>query len=60
MYPELFPYKVCTQNTFLILYVKVKLVEMENTTNEEMERNPAYISIEISQIEDKPTYVNLS
>ena len=24
-----------------------------------MERNPAYIPIEMSQIEDKPTYVNL-
>ena len=60
MYPELFPYMVCTQNAFLILYVKVEPVEMENTTNEEMERNPAYIPIEISQIEDKPTYVNLN
>ena len=25
----------------------------------EMENNPAYVPVEMSQIEDKPTYVNL-
>ena len=27
--------------------------------NVEIERNPAYVPIEMNQIEDKPTYVNL-
>ena len=32
---------------------------IEGISDEEMEKNPAYIPIEMNQIEDKPTYVNL-
>ena len=41
-----------------LLYV-CKSVTNEGAIKGEMERNPAYIPIEMSQIEDKPTYVNL-
>ena len=41
-----------------LLYIG-KSVTNEGAIKGEMERNPAYIPIEMSQIEDKPTYVNL-
>ena len=41
-----------------LLYI-CKSVANEGAVKGEMERNPAYIPIEMSQIEDKPTYVNL-
>ena len=41
-----------------LLYV-CKSVTNEGAIKDEMERNPAYIPIEMSQIEDKPTYMNL-
>ena len=41
-----------------LLYI-CKSVTNEGAIKGGMERNPAYIPIEMSQIEDKPTYVNL-
>ena len=32
---------------------------IEDINDDEMEKNPAYVPIEMNQIEDKPTYVNL-
>ena len=32
---------------------------IEGINDDEMEKNPAYVPIEMNQIEDKPTYVNL-
>ena len=39
--------------TILILHPHI-----ESTNDQEMERNPAYVPIEMNQIEDKPTYKN--